>query len=85
MVNWNGKLVLLRDQPDLTIDSDGSNLDWGAFCQQVSTGVHQLPGIDHNPTGLKDIPDKQDGLVGVVENRQQNSGCVHKQPRGYCV
>ena len=29
MVNWNRKSVLIKDQPDLTIDSDASNLGWG--------------------------------------------------------
>ena len=38
MAKWNGKSVLIKDQPDLTIDSDASNLGWGAFCQEVSTG-----------------------------------------------
>ena len=37
MAKWNGKSVLIKDQPDLTIDSDASNLGWGVFCQEVST------------------------------------------------
>ena len=32
------KSVLIRDQIDLCIDSDASNLGWGASSQDVSTG-----------------------------------------------
>ena len=40
MAKWNGKSVLIKDQPDLTMDSDASNLHvgWGAVCQELSTG-----------------------------------------------
>ena len=37
MVRWNGRSVLIKDH-NLTIDSDASNLGWGASCQGVSTG-----------------------------------------------
>ena len=38
MVKWKGKLMLIKGQPDLTIDSNALNLGWGASCQDVSRG-----------------------------------------------
>ena len=37
MVKWNGKTVL-STEPDMVIESDASNLGWGASCQDTSTG-----------------------------------------------
>ena len=28
---------------------------------------------------------EQDGLISVDENKQHNSSCIHKQPKGHCV
>ena len=37
MINWNGK-SLLKNEVDLMIDSDVSNLGWGVTCQGQRTG-----------------------------------------------
>ena len=57
----------------------------GSMVSTRENQAYQLPGIDRGHTSPKDIREKQDRLVGVVENRQHDSGCVHKQPRGYRV
>ena len=36
MINWNGKTIL-SVEPDMVIESDASNIGWGASCQQTST------------------------------------------------
>ncbi len=37
LTRWNGKLLLKRN-PQLTIETDASNTGWGAFCQNEDTG-----------------------------------------------
>ena len=37
MIKWNGKTMLLVE-PDMVIESDASNLGWGAHCQGTGTG-----------------------------------------------
>ena len=37
MIKWNGK-TMLSVEPDMVIESDASNLGWGAHCQGTGTG-----------------------------------------------
>lgn len=37
MKDWNGKAVLRR-APDMVIETDASNIGWGATCQESRTG-----------------------------------------------
>ena len=64
LVRWNGRSVLIRSEPDLTIDSDASRSGWGAHCQGTGTGgrslvtarkdhAHKLPGTTSSDSCLK--------------------------------
>ena len=61
-------------------------------CQYRRAMVHtrenqsyQLSGDDGSHTSPEDVRKGQNGHIGVVEDRQHDSGCIHKQPRGNSV
>ena len=91
MVRWDGRSVVIKDL-DLTVDLDASILGWGVSCQSVSTGgtwsaqerTRHINCLDLMVAtlALNNLHEEIDRFVSVDENRQHNSGCLHKQSRG---
>ena len=91
MIRWNGKTVLVVE-PDMVIESDASNLGWGAFHQGVSTGgpmvsggnelAYKLPRTASGNPSSADICEEQETPLSPPEGGQYHGGGLHQQPRG---
>ena len=92
MIKWNGKTMLLVE-PDMVIESDASNLGWGAHCQGTGTGgpwasqemnwhINCLELLAATLALPEDVREERDTLVSATQNRQHDGCCIYQQPRG---